>query len=773
MENEKNQALVYHQKYPAGKIEVNPTKPCVTAHDLSLAYSPGVAEPCKEIHANPEDVYRYTGRGNLVAVITNGTAVLGLGNIGPLAAKPVMEGKGVLFKQFAEINVFDIELDAPDPELVIQTCKALEPTFGGINLEDIKAPECFYIEEKLREEMNIPVFHDDQHGTAVITAAAFLNASSIAGKKLAKMKVVFSGGGAAAISCAKLILSLGVKKENVIMCDSKGVIYEGRTEGMNDYKAFFANKTKARTLAEAMDGADAFVGVSVAGAVSQDMVKSMAKNPIIFAMANPDPEILPDLVYEVRKDAICATGRTDYPNQVNNVLCFPSIFRGALDVQATTVNEEMKIAAVKALAELAKEPVPDLVSNAYRNSKFNFGRDYLIPKPFDPRVIHWLAPAIAKAATDSGVAKKPLKDPEAYKEQLERRMGNDYMAVMRSIKNSVRQHIATVERIPRIVFPEGDNEKILAAVDQVVQDRIAQPILLGTREVIEAKIKSLNLHALDGNVEILDPFQADNLEEYAQHLAKKRERKGLTPSRALKLMRRRNYYGPMMVELGAADGIVNGLTQSYPETIRPMLHTIGAKPGTPVAGIYVMFLRGRVIFFADTTVNPMFTPETLAAVAIETADFARDFLRSEEPKVAMLSYSNFGSAPSTRSNVVKEAVKICWEKRPDLIIDGEMQLDPAVSPEIANEYFPFSKIKGDANVLIFPNLESANICYKMMLRLGGAHALGPILVGMKKPVNILQHASEIDDVVNITALTALEVQSLENPTKEKARWLTN
>lgn len=770
MENEKNEALVYHQKYPAGKIEVNPTKECVTAHDLSLAYSPGVAEPCKEIANNADEVYRYTGKGNLVAVITNGTAVLGLGNIGPLAAKPVMEGKAVLFKQFAEINVFDIELDAADPELVIQTCKALEPTFGGINLEDIKAPECFYIEEKLREEMNIPVFHDDQHGTAVITAAAFLNAIAVANKKLNKVKVVFSGGGAAAISCAKLILSLGVKKENVIMCDSKGVIYEGRQEGMNDYKRFFASKTDARTLGEALNKADAFIGVSVGGAVSQEMVKGMAKNPIIFAMANPDPEILPEDVYEVRDDAIIATGRTDYPNQVNNVLCFPSIFRGALDVQATKVNEEMKIAAVKALAALAKEPVPDFVSSAYKNTKFNFGKDYLIPKPFDPRVIFWLAPAIAKAATESGVARRPLSDPEAYREQLEKRMGADYMSVIRSIKNSVRQHISVVEKVPRIVFPEGDNEKILRAVEVVIRENIAQPILLGNKEFVQNKIKTLQLRNME-DIEIIDPFSSDKAHEYAEILLEKRRRKGLTSSRAHKLMRRRNYYGPMMVEMGAADGVINGLTQSYPDTIRPMLHTIGSKPGTPVAGIYVMFFKSRVIFFADTTVNTSFTPDTLAAVAIETAEVARDFLRTE-PRVAMLSYSNFGSAPAENSELVRQATEICWNTRPDLIIDGEMQLDPAISPEIAKEYFPFSKIQGDANVLIFPNLESANITYKMLQRLGHVHSVGPILIGMKKPVNVLQHASDINDVVNMTAITSLNIQSFQTP-KEKRSWLKN
>ncbi|MCO5141899.1 MAG: NADP-dependent malic enzyme [Oligoflexia bacterium] len=749
-------ALDYHSREPKGKIEVSPTKPCVTARDLTLAYSPGVAEPCNEIFKNPDSVYEYTTKGNLVAVLSNGTAVLGLGNIGPLAAKPVMEGKGILFKKFANINVFDIELNASDPDDVIRACRMLEPTFGGINLEDIKAPECFYIEEQLKKELSIPVFHDDQHGTAVISAAAFSNAVEIIGKDFGKMKVVFSGGGAAAMACANMFLNLGVKRENVIMCDSKGVIYKGRKDGMNPYKERFAADTKLRTLAEAMVGADAFIGVSVKGAVTCDMVKSMAKDPIIFAMANPEPEILPEDVQKVRSDAIIATGRSDYPNQVNNVLCFPFIFRGALDVRATQINEEMKVATAKALAALAKEPTPEIVSQAYGGTKFEFGREYLIPKPFDPRVLLWVAPAVAKAASDTGVARLPIQDFEAYKGKLEGIMGNRYV-VMRTLRNTAQAKVQNSKHIPKIVFAEGENDKILKAAQIVLEEKIATPILLGNKSIILNKINQYGLDSLK-DIEIDDPLNSTRHEKYAAALLQKRQRKGMTPVRAERVMCNRNYFGPMMVEMGDADGVLNGIAQSYPDTIRPMLHTIGTKPGQKVAGIYMMIFKSRIMFFADTTVNTNCSSEELAKIAIETANMAKNYLRTE-PRVAMLSYSNFGSVKTPETIKVKNAVAIAKSLNPDLIIDGEMQVESAVLDKIANQFFPFSKIQGDANVLIFPSLESANISYKLLQRLGGAEAIGPILVGMNKPVNVIPIGSDIQDVVNIATFTSIAIQN--------------
>lgn len=755
-------ALEYHSRDPKGKVEVVATKPCFTARDLTLAYSPGVAVPCEEIAKNPDQVYEYTTKGNLVAVLSNGTAVLGLGNIGPLAAKPVMEGKGILFKKFANINVFDIELNAPDPDDVIKACKMLEPTFGGINLEDIKAPECFYIEEQLKKELNIPVFHDDQHGTAVISAAAFANAIEIIGKDPAKMKVVFSGGGAAAMACANMYLNMGIRRENLIMCDSKGVIYKGRTDGMNPYKERFAVDTKKRTLAEAMEGADAFVGVSVKGAVSPDMVKSMAKDPIIFAMANPDPEILPEEIQKVRSDAIIATGRSDYVNQVNNVLCFPFMFRGALDVRARQINEEMKVAAAKALAQLAKEPVPEMVAAAYGGTKFTFGREYLIPKPFDPRVLLWVAPAVAKAASDSGVARFPIQDLNAYKESLESLMGNRYV-VMRTLRNTVRRQVESKKYLPKIVFAEGENETILKAASIVNEEKIAVPILLGDETKIRNNMKKLGLESLC-NVQIEDPLKSTKCDTYAKLLLEKRQRKGMTPVRSQRVMRNRNYFGPMMVETGEADGILNGLTQSYPDTIRPMLHTIGTKPGVRVAGIYMMIFKSRVMFFADTTVNVGMNANDLALVAIETADMAEKYLQTA-PRVAMLSYSNFGSAPTPSSQMMKDAVAIAKQKRPDLIIDGEMQVEPAIDEKIAGEFFPFSKIQGDANVLIFPNLSSANISYKLLQKLGGAEAIGPILVGMKKPVNVIPTGADVQDVVNMATFTSIAIQNSKDQQK--------
>ncbi len=751
-----DEALDYHSRGRKGKIEVNPTKPCITSRDLALAYSPGVAFPCLEIADKPDDVYKYTAKGNLVGVITNGSAVLGLGNIGPLASKPVMEGKGILFKKFADIDVFDVELNAKSADEVIQACKYLEPTFGGLNLEDIKAPECFYIEEKLREELNIPVFHDDQHGTAVITAAAFLNAVEIIGKKIDRMKVVFSGGGAAALACANLIVSIGVKRENILLCDSKGVIYAGR-EGVNEYKARFAVNTPKRTLAEAMEGADAFIGVSAADVLSKNMVKTMAKDPIVFAMANPDPEILPSDVKEVRQDAICATGRTDFPNQVNNVLCFPFMFRGALDVHAKAINEDMKLAAVKALAALAKEPVPELVSSAYGGTHFTFGREYLIPKPFDPRALLYIAPAVAEAATKSGVARRPIESVRAYREQLEHLMGNRFMVVMKTLKNTVLKYREEKKFVPKIAFPEGENEKILRAAKIISEDQIAVPILLGSKKQITSEMQKFDIN-IEGEFEIIDPRKSTLSQTYADRFTEKRQRKGIIRRTAEKLIRRRGYFGPMMVEMGDADAVVNGITQSYPEAIRPMVTTIGAKPGQRLAGIYVMNCKSRIVFFADTTVNIETTSEQLAHIAIETAKIAEGFLRST-PRVAMLSFSNFGSAPSEQSNTVQRAVELARAASPELVIDGEMQVDTAIVPEIAEEYFPFSQIQGDANVLIFPSLASANIAYKLLLRLGGAEAIGPILIGMNKPVSVLQRASTVQDVVNMTTITAMKIHN--------------
>lgn len=753
----KRDALEYHSRDPKGKIEVVSTKPCFTARDLTLAYSPGVAEPCNLIAENPDLVYEYTTKGNLVAVVSNGTAVLGLGNIGPLAAKPVMEGKGILFKKFANINVFDIELNAPDPDDVIKACKLMEPTFGGINLEDIKAPECFYIEEQLKKELSIPVFHDDQHGTAVISAAAFANAIEVIGKSADKMKVVFSGGGAAAMACANMYLNMGVRKENLLMCDSKGVIYKGRTEGMNPYKERFAVDTKKRTLAEALDGADAFIGVSVKDAVTGAMIKTMAKDPIIFAMANPDPEILPEEIQKVRSDAIIATGRSDYPNQVNNVLCFPFMFRGALDVRARSINEEMKVAAAKALAALAKEPVPEIVSAAYGGTKFVFGREYLIPKPFDPRVLLWVAPAVAKAASDTGVARFPIKDMNAYKEQLETLMGNRYV-VMRTLRNTVRKAVAEKKYIPKIVFAEGENDTILKAAQIVAYEKIARPILLGDEATIRKKIEALNLESLI-DVVCEDPLKSAKSSVWAKLLLQKRKRKGMTPMRAERVLRNRNYYGPMMVDVGEADGILNGLMQSYPDTLRPMLQIIGTKPGQRVAGIYMMIFKSRIMFFADTTVNTELSAEEMADIAIETSIVAQHYLETE-PRVAMLSFSNFGSnADTPEGALVRKAADIAKLKRPDLIIDGEMQVDPAIDEKIAKEFFPFSAIQGDANVLIFPNLASANIAYKLLQKLGGAEAIGPILVGMNKPVNVIPTGADIQDVVNIATFTAIAIQN--------------
>jgi len=744
----KQEALDYHSKGRKGKIEVCATKPCITQKDLSLAYTPGVAQPCLEIEEQPEEAYKYTSKGNLVAVISNGTAVLGLGNIGALAGKPVMEGKGVLFKRFADIDVFDIEIDSQDPEEIIKTCKLLEPTFGGVNLEDIKAPECFQIEETLKKEMNIPVFHDDQHGTAIISGAGLLNALELQKKDIGKVRVVLNGAGASGIAIANFYVRLGIKQENITMCDTRGVIYKGREAGMNPYKEKFAQDTKMRTLADALKGADVFMGVSGADLVSKEMVASMNDRPIIFAMANPNPEISYDDAISVRKDLIMGTGRSDFPNQVNNVLGFPFIFRGALDVRSTEINEEMKVAASHALADLAKQDVPDSVIKAYGNKPIKFGPDYVIPKPFDPRVLIWEASAVAKAAMDTGVAKIKL-DIEEYKHRLEARLGK-HQEVMRIFIEKAKT------QPKRIVYPEGTETKILRACQSICDEGIAKPILLGKKEKIEEKIKELQLNCLE-NIEIIEPETSPKFEVYVEEFFNMRQRKGVTRSEARETMKNHNYFGAMMVHSGDADGLVSGITKHYPETIRPALEIVRMKPQfTKVCGLYMMVFKDDVMFFADTTVNIDPSAETLAEIAINTADTVKRF--GIVPKVAMLSFSNFGSTEHPLSVKVKKAVEIVKTKQPDLNIDGEMQANTAVSPEILAETYPFSKLKEKANVLIFPDLNSGNIAYKLMEKLGGATAVGPILMGMNKSVHVLQRGDSADHIVNLTSIAVVDAQ---------------
>ncbi len=739
-------ALQYHSSGRRGKIEVVPTKPCLTQRDLSLAYTPGVAEVCRAIDKNPDSVYEYTSKSNLVAVLSNGTAVLGLGNIGPLAGKPVMEGKGVLFKRFADIDVFDIEINSETPEEIVTVAKALEPTFGGINLEDIKAPDCFYVEEKLKEIMNIPVFHDDQHGTAIISSAALLNALEIIGKDISKVRIVINGAGAAAIACTKLYIKLGAKSENVIMCDSKGVIYKDRSAGMNPYKEQFAKKTNLRTLAQAFIGADVFVGLSVANVVTKEMVSSMAKDPIVFAMANPDPEITYEDAVSCRPDIIMATGRSDYPNQVNNVLGFPFIFRGALDARARIINDEMKIAAVNALARLAKEPVPDSVKAAYGGAEFEFGREYIIPKPFDPRVITWVAPAVAKAAVKTGVARLQIDDWEKYVFQIEERMGITRSVVRTAIVKS--QHSGM-----RIVFPEGEEAKILHAAQMILDEEIAKPVLLGRKSKIEMIAHEMKID-MEG-IEIIDPEHFEKQEQYIEELFKMRRRKGFTRTRAARYIERPNYLGAMMVHMGDADGLLSGLTQTYPSTIKPALQVIGMAEGRKrVAGLYIVMTKRDTYFFADTTVNINPTAEELAEIAIMTTEVVKRF--NMVPKVAMLSFSTFGSTRLPQSIKVQQAVEIVHKLEPDLIIDGEIQADVALSPDVLQEVYPFSNLVNGPNTLIFPDLDAGNIAYKLMGKIGGAALLGPILMGMKKPVHALQQGCDVDAIVNITAVCAME-----------------
>jgi len=749
----KKEALEYHSSGRPGKIEVISTKPCTTQRELSLAYTPGVAEPCREIEANPDDVYRYTAKGNLVAVVSNGTAVLGLGNIGALAGKPVMEGKGVLFKRFADIDVFDIELNTEDPEEIIKAVTLLEPTFGGINLEDIRAPECFYIEEELKKRMSIPVFHDDQHGTAIISGAALLNALEIVNKKISEVKVVFSGAGAAGIACAKLYESLGVKHENIILVDTKGVIYKGRKEGMNKYKEYFAKETDMRTLADAIKGADVFCGVSVKGLLTKEMVKTMADNPIVFAMANPDPEITYDDAVSARSDIIMATGRSDYPNQVNNVLGFPFIFRGALDVRATTINEEMKIAAAHALADLAKEDVPDSVIRAYGGNRIEFGREYIIPKPFDPRVLLWEAPAVAKAAMETGVARRPIQDFETYKDCLEARLGKS--------REIMRFFIHKAQEVrKRIVFPEGEESKIIRASAIIAEEKIAYPVLLGKREVILKKFDDLGLEFDQNQIEVIDPENSAKRDFYVQELFELRKRKGVTYYDAERLVKTPDIFGMLMVRMGDADGLISGLTKHYPETVRPALQIIGKKDGVKkIAGLYMMVFKTDTIFIADATVNIEPTIEDLVDITLQVADKVKQF--NFTPKIAMLSFSNFGSTKHPLSEKVRIATEMVKKLRPDLTIDGEMQADTSQNPDIIKEFYPFSDLKEKANVLICPDLTSANIAYKLLATLGGATAIGPILLGIKKPVYLLGYGSLVDDIVNITAMAVFEAETLQ------------
>ena len=754
--SKRQEALDYHSMGRKGKIEVITTKPCATSRDLSLAYSPGVAEPCLEIEKNPNDAYKYTAKGNLVAVVSNGTAVLGLGDIGALAGKPVMEGKGVLFKSFADVDVFDIELDTKDSDELIRTVKLLEPTFGGINLEDIKGPECFYIEEKLQEILDIPVFHDDQHGTAIIAAAGLLNALEIIGKKLENIKIVVNGAGAAGIACAKLVIDLGAKKENVLLADSKGVIFKGRTQGMNEYKERYAVDTEDRSLEDAMKGADVFFGVSVKDAVSKEMLMSMAKDPIVFAMANPDPEILPPDAKACRDDVIIGTGRSDYNNQVNNVLCFPFLFRGALDTHASAINDEMKIASVKALADLAKEDVPDSVRKAYGGEVIKFGREYLIPKPFDPRVLLHVAPAVAKAAMDTGVARRPIDNMDAYKERLEAMQGHS-KSVMRTLINKAKACPK------RIVFPEGDEDKIIRAAQILLDENIATPILLGNKDEIEARVKSLGADIT--GAEIVDPEKNAKRNEYIDALFAMRQRKGVTQAEAKRLIKKnRNYFGAMMVEKGDADTLLSGISHHYPETIRPALEIIGKQDNlSKVHGLYMMVTKKEAVFFADTTVTIEPTAEELAETAVLTAEKAKYF--EVEPRVAMLSFSNFGSAEHPLTHKVKSATKLVKELAPDLTVDGEVQANVALDPELVEKQYPFSQLKGNANVFIFPDLQSGNIAYKILHKLGGAEQIGPILMGTKKPVHVLQRGDDVTDIVNMAAVAVVDAQEYAGTNK--------
>ena len=744
MASRRQEALDYHAQGRPGKIQVTPTKPFKDQRDLSLAYTPGVAEPCLEIAKRPEDAYVYTTKGNLVAVVTNGTAVLGLGNIGALAGKPVMEGKGILFKAFADIDVFDLEVGSENPEDVIRFCQLLEPTVGGINLEDIRSPDCFYIEQKLRDTLGIPVFHDDQHGTAIISGAALLNALILVKKDIAMVKIVFAGAGAAAIATAEHYVRLGALRENIVMCDHKGVIYKGR-DGLDEFKQRFAIETKARSLAEALHGADVFVGLSVAGIVTRDMLQGMAKKPVIFALANPTPEIMPDEAKHARPDAIVATGRSDFPNQVNNVLGFPFIFRGALDVRARKINEEMEMAATRALAALAKEEVPESVTRAYGGDALKFGPDYLIPKPFDPRVLLWVAPAVAWAAVASGTAGRII-DVEEYRAELEARLGPERQ-VMRGLITRAQQDP------PSIVFPEGDDPRILRAARILADEGIARPILLGDLDAIRRQADDASLTLED--IELMNPRLAADRDEMAEQLWQLRKRRGITLREAKARVLDPIYYGLLLLRAGRTDALVAGEEIDYPDSIRPALEVIGVEPGRKhVSGIYMMIFRQQTFFFADTTVNIEPDAETLAEIATATARFVTRL--GVEPRVAMLSFSNFGSVKHPAAAKVQQAVSLLHDRDPDLQVDGEMQADTAVVERILTRVYPFAKLRGPANVLIFPDLNAANIAYKLLARLGDAQAIGPILVGMDRPVHVLQRLSEVPDIVNMAVIAAVD-----------------
>ncbi len=747
----KEDALEYHEKGRPGKIEVVPTKETKTQRDLALAYSPGVAVPCMEIHANPDDVYKYTAKGNLVAVISNGTAVLGLGDIGPLASKPVMEGKGLLFKIYADIDVFDIELNVREIDEFVKVVKALEPTFGGINLEDIKAPECFEIEKRLKKELSIPIMHDDQHGTAIISGAALLNALDIVNKNIGDVKIVVSGAGASAISCCKIYLALGAKVEHIFMFDSKGLIIKSRTD-LDEYKQQFVQDMPSQDLHEAMKGADVFIGLSKGNIVSQDMVKSMGSKPIVFALANPDPEITYDDALAARPDVIMATGRSDYPNQVNNVLGFPYIFRGALDVRASAINEEMKLAAVKALAGLANEPVPDMVNVAYNNKTLKYGPEYIIPKPLDPRLLVRVSTAVAKAAIDSGVARKIITDWDAYEAELNKRQGMDDN-LLRFITSRAKQNPK------RVVFAEAENIKILKAAQITKDDGVAIPILLGNEKKIQALIEENNIHLED--VEIIDPLsenQETKRHVFGELFFDMRKRRGYNLYEARKAMRDRTYFGSMMVHTGMADAMISGLTRKYTDTIRPALEIIGMAEGTRrVAGMYIMLTKKGPLFFADTTLNFNPTEDELVDITLLTADVVNRL--NIKPRVAMLSYSNFGSSPSPEATTVRNAVERIKKLRPDMVIDGEVQAGVAFNKELLKENYPFSDLVNESpNILIFPNLAAGNIAYHLLQEVGGAEAVGPILLGMGKPVYVLQLGSSVRQIVNIIALSVVEAQ---------------
>jgi malate dehydrogenase (oxaloacetate-decarboxylating)(NADP+) len=746
----KQDALDYHRLGRPGKIEVRATKPLSTQRDLTLAYTPGVAEAVLEISRDDLTIYELTAKANLVGVISNGSAILGLGNLGPGASKPVMEGKGVLFKRFADIDVFDIEIDATTPEEIIAFCRAIAPTFGGINLEDIKAPECFEVERQLREELDIPVFHDDQHGTAIISGAALLNALEVTGKEIEKINVVIIGAGAAGIATGEFYIKLGVQREHITMCDIHGVVYAGREIEMDPYKAQFAHPTEARTIAEALVGADMVLGLSAGGVLTPEMITTMGPKPIIFAMANPTPEIMPPLAREVRPDALIGTGRSDFPNQINNVLGFPFIFRGALDVYATHINEEMKLAAAHALAELAHQDVPDTILDAYGVESLKFGVDYLIPKPLDPRVLLWVAPAVAKAAMDSGVARRQI-NIETYREDLIRRQG---------MANQFRNRIANKVRKgkkQRIVFPEGEEAKVIRAASQVYEEGIGLPILLGNEKRIMQQIEEMGMRFLP---QIINPDEDTRQQQYQELIYRLRQRKGVTPAVARSMLRSRNYFAPAMVINGDADAVVSGITREYPDVIRPALQLCGTQEGTSVAsGIYIIIAQGNVYFFTDTTVNIEPDAKTLAQIAMLAADFVQSL--EIEPRVAMLSFSNFGSVRHPLSDKMRDALGIVKAQRPTLIIDGEMQADAAVVPALIQQRFPFSEVR-DANVLVFPDLGSANISYKLLSRLSEAEVVGPILLGLGAPVQALQAGDDVRSIVALSTFAALDAQRRED-----------